>query len=365
MKQITAKTQSKSYPVRIERGGIAKLEGAWACVSRRRRPFFLSSPRVWRHWGGAVQAGAGPIEPWRIVLFDDAERAKNLRTVEGLARRLASAGADRHSVIVALGGGVVGDVAGFVAATYMRGVRLVHVPTTLVAQVDSAIGGKTGVNLPEGKNLVGAFYQPDAVLVDPLTLRTLPLREYRSGLYEVIKYGVLGDARLFNYVQRHLAALLAQKPRALEWVLARCIRAKTAIVRKDERESGLREALNLGHTFAHALEAATNYRTFLHGEAVAWGLLAAAELALRQGLLPASDAQRVARMVRSVGTIPAWPARRPESLMRLMKGDKKAQGGILRFVLPVGIGKVQTGVEAPEKAVIETLQRVAEGSCLR
>lgn len=354
MKQITVTTPSRTCAVRVARGGMAHLGAALAALGGG-RVMVLSSPRVWRHHGRTIHSGLRGCAP-RLVLFNDAERNKRLHTVEKIARQLAAAGADRQCIVAAVGGGVVGDVAGFVAASYLRGVRLVHVPTTLVAQVDSAIGGKTGVNLPEGKNLVGAFYQPDLVLTDPDALRTLPAREYRSGLYEVIKYGILGDATLFAFLERELPALLGQKAKPLDGVIARCVRMKARVVSRDEREAGLREVLNLGHTFAHALETATAYRRYLHGEAVGLGLRAAAHLATRMKMLPPQDAQRIATLVARVGKIPPWPACSEAKLLQIMKGDKKARGGNLRLVLPRRIGQVRTGVEAPERLVRETLR---------
>ena len=216
---------------------------------------------MWRLWGREVARALG-ISPRRAILFDDSEAAKRLATVEDIARKLVRAGADRHCVLVAVGGGVVGDVAGFAAATYLRGVRLVHVPTTLVAQVDSSIGGKTGVDLPEGKNLVGAFYPPKLVIADPELLRTLPHREYRSGLYEVVKYGVIADAKLFRFLEAHMNRVLRRDPAALDWIIQRCIAIKARVVNEDEREGGLRKILNFGHTLGHALEAATRLSPF-------------------------------------------------------------------------------------------------------
>ena len=230
----------------------------------------------------------------RPIFINDAEHAKNLETVQGIYRELTRAGADRRSVIVAVGGGVVGDVAGFAAATYLRGVRLVQVPTTLVAQIDSAIGGKTGVNLPQGKNLIGAFYPPQFVIADPELLRTLPARQYRSALYEVIKYGVIGDIDLFEYLEGNMPIVLRRDPRALDWIIRRCVRAKAVVVSRDEKESGLRQILNFGHTFGHALEAATNYRRFLHGEAVGWGMLVATIASLVMRRIKIRESMRVA-----------------------------------------------------------------------
>jgi len=222
----------------------------------------LSSPRVWRAVNGIVRQGISRVREPQVHLFDDAEAAKNLRTVEEIVRRLVRAGADRKALLIAVGGGVVGDVAGFVAASYLRGVALVQLPTTMVAQVDSAVGGKTGVNLPEGKNLVGAFYPPRLVLVDPDVLSTLPDREFRAGLAEVIKYGVIADAKLFRFLEENMARILRRDAKALQHIIRRSIEIKASVVSRDEKESGLREILNFGHTFGHALESATRYRRF-------------------------------------------------------------------------------------------------------
>ena len=342
------------------RGALARAESAIEGLGDSTGIFVLSSPKVWRHWGRTLGKRVRGVRANRTFLFDDSESAKNLATVELLCRALSRAGADRRAVIVAVGGGVVGDVAGFTAASYLRGVRLVQVPTTLVAQVDSSVGGKTGVNLPEGKNLVGAFYPPRAVIADFETLATLPHREYRSGLYEIIKYGAIADAELFRFLERYMLALLRRDPVALAWVIPRCIRIKARIVSQDERESGLREILNFGHTFGHALEAVTGYRRFLHGEAIGWGLYAATLLGLATARIPESEATRVIRLVSSVGPLPRLGAIRAAQLRRILAGDKKARGGRVRWVLPRRIGKVQRGVELPWKLIARTISELAE-----
>jgi 3-dehydroquinate synthase len=295
-----------------------------------------------------------------VILFDDAEARKDMRTIEALCRALLQAGADRDSVIVAAGGGVAGDVAGFVAASYLRGVGLVHIPTTLVAQVDSSIGGKTGVNLPEGKNLVGAFYPPKLVLTDPALLRTLPHREFRSGLYEAIKYGVIADAQLFRLLERQMLSCLRRDLATLALVIDRCIRIKARVVMADERESGLRQILNFGHTVGHALEAATRYRRFLHGEAVGWGMIAATILSAATNHLSEKEALRILRLIVRVGPLPALGKIRPAELRPLLAVDKKARGGRPRWVLPTRIGKTRWGVEIPWKIVREALEGMAE-----
>jgi 3-dehydroquinate synthase len=288
--------------------------------------------------------------------MNDAETAKNLSTVEKSCRDLVRAGADRRAVIVAVGGGVVGDVAGFVAASYARGIALIHVPTTVVAQVDSAIGGKTGVNLPEGKNLVGAFYPGRSVVADPELLSTLPPREFRSGIYEIIKYGVIGDVKLFQFLEKDMEKVLRRERGAMAFVIERSIAQKARVVSEDEREAGVREILNFGHTFAHALESVTRYRTYLHGEAVGWGMLAAARLAVEKGMLSSVEEERIAKMIASVGPLPAWPAVPPARLIAAMHADKKTRAGRLRFVLPERIGTVRCGVDADEEMLVRVLR---------
>jgi len=316
----------------------------------------LTSPKVWRATGKAVKQ-ALPRDAFRNVhLFDDAETKKNMRTVELLCRKLTRAGADRKSLIVAVGGGVVGDVAGFVAASYLRGVALVHVPTTLVAQVDSSIGGKTGVNLPEGKNMVGAFYAPRLVAIDTDLLTTLPERQFRSGVAEVIKYGVIADKDLFGYLESDLERLLRREGAALDYVIPRCVEIKGDVVSRDERESGLREILNFGHTFGHALESVTKYRRYLHGEAVAWGMIAAALLGRELGITGADDVSRVTSLIRRIGKLPDWPRVTPKILIVAMLSDKKTRAGKLRFVLSPRIG----GAHSSEAVQMNVVQRVIQ-----
>lgn len=338
------------------RGALRELPRV---VSRMRRDgavFAVSSPRVWRHWGARVERLLGGARR-ATILIDDGETAKNLSTVERACRHLVRAGADRRALLVAVGGGVVGDVAGYVAASYARGIGIIHVPTTVMAQVDSAIGGKTGVDLPEGKNLVGAFYPPKGVLADPELLSTLPQREFRSGIYEVIKYGVIGDEKLFRFLEGNLEKVLRRDRAAMDFVIGRSMTQKARVVSKDERESGLREILNFGHTFAHALESVTRYRKYLHGEAVGWGMIAAARLAVAKRMFSPRDAARVARVVAAVGPLPAWRPIPPARLIAAMQADKKTRAGRLRFVLPERIGRVQCGVEARAELLQNVLRK--------
>ncbi len=340
------------------RGVLRELPGVVSRIGRDGAVFVISSARVWRHCGARIEkllAGSRRA----TILIDDAETAKNLSTVEKACRDLVRAGADRRALLVAVGGGVVGDVAGFVAASYLRGVALIHVPTTVVAQVDSAIGGKTGVNLPEGKNLVGAFFPGKAVLADPELLSTLPPREFRSGIYEIIKYGVIGDADLFQFLEGKMKEVLRRDRVALAYVIERSIAQKARVVSEDERESGLREILNFGHTFAHALESVTRYRKYLHGEAVGWGMIAASRLAVEKGMFSAEDDRRVAQMIAALGPLPAWPNVPPGRLIAAMQADKKTRAGRLRFVLPEKIGAVRCGVEAEEEMLTQVLRACA------
>jgi len=355
MPSISVETPSGPYTVECERGLLGRAGELLRALGPTTGIACLSSPRVWKPWGRAIRRNIGAQAAATTVLFPDGEPAKTLGTLGKICRGLAAAGLDRRGTIIAVGGGVVGDVAGFAAATYLRGVRLVHIPTTLVAQVDSAIGGKTGVNLPEGKNLVGAFYQPALVLVDAEILRTLPPRQFRSGVYEIIKYAILGDRHLFEFLENRITELLRMGHSALDWVLPRCIGLKAQIVSRDERESGPREALNLGHTFGHALESLTRYRRYLHGEAVGWGLIAAARLAAAIEWLDMREAARIETLVRAAGPLRPLPRIHPSQWIAAMRGDKKTRGGRLRFILPRQIGEVRSAENVPERMLRRTI----------
>jgi 3-dehydroquinate synthase len=348
---IAVRAANGKYSVACASGVIAKAQKEIARLGEFSSVHILSSPPVWHVLEKKIRSGIpARLAPF-VHLFDDAESEKNLQSVEGLAQSLVAAGADRHALIVAIGGGVVGDVGGFVAATYLRGVSLVHVPTTLVAQVDSAIGGKTGVNLPEGKNLIGAFYPPRLVIADPELLATLPGREFRGGLAEVIKYGVIADAKLFTFLEKQMDVILRRDVRALEHVIRRSIAIKAQVVSKDERESGLREILNFGHTFGHALESVTRYRHFQHGEAIAWGMMCGALLGHEVAGTPADVVSRIVALVRQIGPLPSWPDAKPAEIIDAMRSDKKARGGKLRFVLAKKLGHARTFEGVAEKTV--------------
>ena len=354
MPTIRILSSAGAYDVHCAFGSLRRAGSLLSRLKDVTGVYILASPTVWSYCGRSVMRALAGHKPLKIILFDDSETSKDLQTIEALTRQLLLAGADRRAAIISVGGGVVGDVAGFAAASYLRGVRLIHIPTTLVAQVDSSIGGKTGVNLAEGKNLVGAFYPPKLVVTDPELLLTLPHREYRSGLYEVIKYALIADLQLFTFLERRMLALLRRDADALAWVIARCIRIKADVVARDEREGGLREILNFGHTLGHALEAATKYRRFRHGEAIAWGMIYATLLGVATDRFKEADATRFIRLIASVGPLPRLSGIRASQLRSILAGDKKSRGGKIRWVLPRRIGKVEWGVELPWTLVSRT-----------
>ena len=316
--------------------------------------FVVSSPVIWRHQGERIQR-AIPVEP---ILLPDGERYKTLASVSKIYDALIKGGADRGSAIVAVGGGVIGDTAGFAAASFLRGITLVHVPTTLLAQVDSSIGGKVGVNHALGKNLIGAFHQPVLVAADPLCLSTLPRREFRSGLYEVVKYGVIASRSLFDSLVKDTKAVMARKASVLVPAIVESCRIKADVVMKDERESGLRRILNFGHTIGHALEAITNYRRFRHGEAIAHGMLGAADLSAARGALSHEDRQAIAALIAKLGPLPAVQDLSIDEAMAAIGRDKKVVHGKLHFVLATGVGTTETVNDVSEDELRGTLSRL-------
>ena len=357
---IWVRTPTARYPVLVAEGLLRQVgERVRRLRPHCRRLFVVSSPRVWALWGGELARGVRAAGlRLELLLMNDREEKKRLSTVEALAEGLLARGADRSAVTAALGGGVVGDVTGFLAASYMRGVDLMQIPTTLVGQVDSSIGGKTGVNLRAGKNLVGAFHPPLAVLVDPATLATLSGREFRAGLYEVVKCAVIGDPGLFDFLERQMRDVLAREGRAVRRMLVRAIRLKAGIVSRDEREAGLRRVLNFGHTLGHALETLSGYRGLRHGEAVGWGMIAATRLAVRLRRLHPHAGERIIALVRAVGSLPAPPRVPPGRIYKQLFADKKREGLTLRFVLPRRVGQVEVRGGVPRSTVLACLSEL-------
>ena len=351
--RINVRTASRAYRVHVGDGLLRHLDRIVSKAGGGGRRFVVSSPRIWKLHGPAIERALGIAEP---LLMPDGERAKTLRTVARLYGALIERGVDRGATIVAVGGGVVGDVAGFAAATLLRGVRLAHVPTTLLAQVDSAIGGKVGVNHTMGKNLIGAFHQPIVVVTDPELLDTLPRREFRSGLYEVVKYGVIASRELFEQVRRDRQAIVERKIPALVPVIRESCRIKAAIVSADEREGGLRRTLNFGHTVGHAIEAASGYRRFRHGEAVACGMLAAADVAAARGLFSREDAAALADLIAALGPLPPVTDLPASTVRAAIRRDKKVLHGRLHMVLPTGLG---------ETVIVDDVTEAEIGAALR
>ena len=341
MPVLPVNTPSASYDVTIAADLVSTLPSRLKKISKGKpyRPFVITSPDIWVLWSKPFLASFAKngTEAPAILFLPNGERNKRLTSVESLAEQLSRAGADRDSLLIAFGGGVLGDITGFLAAIYMRGIRYVQIPTTFLAQVDSSIGGKTGVNLATGKNLIGSFHHPQAVLADTTLLTTLPPRELRAGLQESIKAGVIYDAKLFRFMEKFADTILDGDPQALTQVVAASVRVKADVVSKDEKESGLRMILNFGHTIGHAIEAATHYKQLLHGEAVAWGMIAALNVARNRKAIDPKQADRIESLILHYGPLPPFKAS-AEKLVALTSRDKKNRSGTRSFVLPTGIG---------------------------
>ena len=355
MKRVPVNTANASYEVVIERGSVEQAASHFEAVAAGRKLFVVADREAWRHQGSRLEQGLEGHD-YTLLELEPGERNKRLVQVETLADRMYAAGADRAACVVAFGGGIAGDIGGFLAAVYMRGVDVIQVPTTLLAQVDASIGGKTGVNLAEGKNLVGSFHQPRLVLIDPETLATLPEREYRAGLYEVIKTGIIWSRDLFDLLEGRRADVLARDPGVLETIITESVAIKAEVVGRDEREGDLRRILNYGHTLGHALEAETEYRRLLHGEAVAYGMIAAAHLAEATGMLALEDRERIEHLVLEYGPIPSLEGVAVARLVERLGGDKKTIGGRVHFVLPTEIGTVKVVSDVDSSLIREAAE---------
>ena len=353
--RIDVRTHDRTSPIVFGEGIVDRLPALLDEHQIGARRFVVSSPVIWRFHGPQIENALDGIEP---ILLADGERYKNLQSVSRIYDALIRAGADRGSALIAVGGGVIGDTAGFAAATYLRGISLVHVPTTLLAQVDSSIGGKVGVNLPAGKNLIGAFHQPALVAIDPLMLRTLPRREFRSGLYEVVKYGVIASRDLIERVAGNTKAIFARDPGVLGPAIVESARIKAHVVSEDERESGLRRILNFGHTIGHALEAITRYRRFRHGEAIAYGMLGAADLAVARGALAEREREAIARLITLLGPLPPIGDLPIGEVLEAVRRDKKVVHGKLHFVIAIEIGATMTVDDVTEDELRAVLVRL-------
>jgi len=353
MASFTVKTPQREYCAMVERGILSRA--GHFVPKGSGKIFVVTTADVWQHHGDQLARGLAGI-PHEVLTFPGGEERKRLAHVETLAEEMVRRGGDRTSVVIAFGGGIVNDMAGFLAAIFMRGIPVVQVPTTLLAQVDASIGGKTGANLVEGKNLIGSFHQPLAVLIDPDVLATLPDREYRAGLFEVIKCGVIRSAPLFHLLSTQRDAVLAKEPAVVDRLIEESVRIKAEVVSADEREGGLRKILNFGHTFGHALEAETAYARFLHGEAVGFGMRAAAHLAKSLGQIADRDVAGILDAVDRYGPIPSLRDIPAERLAARLVKDKKTIQGNVHFVLPRSIGEVTVVSGVDDGAVLSAIR---------
>jgi 3-dehydroquinate synthase len=352
--RIDVATASRRYTISLADGLVGQLGRLLDEALAPARRIVVSSPLVWRLHGSRLSK-AGFAD---AIIVPDGERFKHLQTVSRIYEGLIRANADRASTLVTFGGGVIGDMAGFAAATYLRGIALVHVPTTLLAQVDSAIGGKVGVNHALGKNLIGAFYQPHTVVIDPSLLVSLPRREFRAGLYEVVKYGMTSSPALFDRIGRERTAIFAKAPDVLTAIISESCRIKAAVVAADEKEAGPRRILNFGHTVGHALEAVTKYRRYRHGEAIAYGMQVAAELAVLRGALADHDRKALTDLIAKLGPLPPIADVPSAQILEAIRHDKKVVAGTLHFVLPTAIGATTIVDDVTEKEIRVALKRV-------
>ena len=356
MTEVGVELGQRRYTIHVAAGALEALPGIVAGLAPA-RTMVVSSPRIWRHHGAAVERILGSETP--RVLVPDAEGRKSRRTLDRLHDAFLDAGLARDGLVVAFGGGVVGDVAGFAAATYMRGVDWIAVPTTLLAMVDSAIGGKVGINHPRAKNLIGAFHQPRAVVADLALLATLPHRQVRSGAYEILKCGAIADPSLFKALADAPFALVGWA--GLEPAVTAACRIKAGIVAADEREGGLRRNLNFGHTIGHALETVTAYRRFTHGEAVGWGMIGAAWIAAARGLLAEDTRAEIAAGVDGLGRRPPVTDLEEDTILEALGRDKKATAGRVPFVLPIRIGEVVVEPAVTADEIRAALRRMGTG----
>ena len=353
MPSFEVRTARERYDCVVERGILERAAEFIPAITGK--VFVVTAADVWRRQGEALERGLAR-RPHETLFLPGGEEQKRLAPLEAMAEEMVRRGGDRSSVVIAFGGGIVNDMAGFLAAIFMRGIPVLQVPTTLLAQVDAAIGGKTGVNLVAGKNLIGSFHQPLAVLIDPAALDTLPEREYRAGLYEVIKYGVIRSRALFRLLSERARDVMGKAPEMVDEIIAESVRIKAEVVSADERESGLRRILNFGHTVGHALEAETSYARFLHGEAVAFGMQAAVHLAEDSGRLAAGEGEMIRETIRSYGPIPPLEGIPAGNLLRRLVSDKKTVQGKVHFVLPERIGEVTVVSGLDDQVVLGAIQ---------
>jgi len=357
MPTFVVETPRERYPVDVSRGALRSL--AAHIPAKAGKLFIVTTRDVWDAHGERMKSALGG-RAFDVLYFPGGEERKRMASVEALAEEMVRLGADRTSVVIAFGGGIVGDLGGFLAAIFMRGIPVIQAPTTLLAQVDAAVGGKTGANLVSGKNLIGSFHQPLAVLIDPDVLATLPAREYRAGLFEVLKCGIIGSPALFRRMSGDASSVLAMEPAIVEEIIAESVRIKAEVVSADEKEGGVRRILNYGHTIGHALEAETQYKRLLHGEAVAFGMRAVSHLGRLAGTCSETDAARMNEAISAYGALPPLQGVTAGSLVARLGSDKKTIQGKVHFVLAEAIGKVVVRSDIEESLVLEATRRALE-----
>jgi len=347
-------TPQGNYSAVVERGLLESV-GRYIPAGKG-KTFVVTTSDVWQFVGPQLTRGLGG-KAFARILLPGGEEHKRLAPLERAAEEMVQLGGDRSSIVLAVGGGIVTDMGGFLAAIFMRGIPVIQIPTTLLAQVDAAVGGKTGTNLVSGKNLIGSFHQPLSVLIDPSVLDTLPAREYRAGLYEVIKHGIIRSAPLFKLFEERRDDVLAMKADAVDQMIIESVRIKADVVSSDERESSVRKILNYGHTFGHALEAETGYSKFLHGEAVAWGMKAATWLGYMRKMIDEGVRDRMLRCIDAYGPIPSLAGIDAENLHARLAADKKTVQNKVHFVLPTQIGKVIVVNDVPAEQSLQAIER--------
>ncbi|NCR21245.1 MAG: 3-dehydroquinate synthase [Microcystis aeruginosa L111-01] len=361
---IPVNLPDRSYNILIEKGSLANLGAEMSQLSLGKKVLLVSNPEIFEYYG---QIAVNSLEKGGFTVSTHLIPAgENYKTLDSIAEVYDSALAhrlERSSTMVALGGGVIGDMTGFAAATWLRGVNFVQVPTTLLAMVDASIGGKTGVNHPQGKNLIGAFYQPKLVLIDPSVLKSLPVREFRAGMAEVIKYGVIWDAELFKQLEDsdNLASFSQIDGELLQTIITKSCQAKADVVSKDEKEAGLRAILNYGHTIAHGIESLTGYTSVNHGEAVAMGMVAAGAIAVKLGMWTEAENQRQTALIAKAGLETQIPPLNPDQMIETLTADKKVKDGKVRFILPTAIGQVTISDRVTPSMVREVLSPTKSG----
>lgn len=352
MHRIAVNLPQNSYEICVGAGLFQNLQGHLQEAGLHEPFLIISQPRILK------AVGRGLTKKYPVALIPDGERAKTLTTVSRLIDRMVESRLDRQSTVIAFGGGVVGDIAGFAASIYMRGISVVQVPTTLLAQVDASIGGKTGTNHRRAKNLIGTYHQPRLVLTDPLLLRALPERHYFGGLYEALKYGIVRNRQLFDDFEKALPLLQKREPEALERLISACATVKAEVITADEREKDLRRILNFGHTIGHAIESAARFRNIKHGEAVAYGMMAASRISSNLGKVSKEEADRVEVVTRRVGRLPALDGVKLRPVLSALNYDKKVRDGALHFVLLRRIGEAEITPDVPAGLVKEVVKGI-------